>query len=569
MADQKNNQPTRETIWVPQLLKYVAWLAGGAAFALGALATIGRLVGITSRLTYLGTGAFVFIWLVIELVIRSRKPKIADWVRLSQLGRHGRFFFIGAIAILWAPMVLAPLYTQKVEIILDASQRMRTELGSSGVTKFEAARNGALQLLDSFESTNTDVALRVLYGDSSGQCKLVMNQVAWSGFTQDYDELRNRLRGLRPESSHEAPLVDAMDQAVHDYKDVKSFDQKFHIFTFVGGDDTCGKSVELFLRSVMDESVVTDLFLVLLLGKEEPPAWSTLPNASLALARNVDDVQNIVHTYSQVIVPPTPVRSPAGLGIDATLDSNTQIPTVATLFEADQAVTPASEAEFETAIPDTTEPPNTPRPTTIPSSTKTLTPVPTATWTLSPVPTSTWSPTPFILPTDTETLIPTPTLTLSPCPSPRSRLVGAATYPGDITLDTLSNCTSGLQAEAAVNAAGHYSNTPPGTTIWVLVYPWTQGSYYPQTPFACNSPAPPPVQGNGDWNVNVYLGQKEKPPEWFDIVVLVTDQAASDFIGNWVHSGCPNNYSGIPPWQLEQLNITEKFSISVETRFTQ
>ena len=69
--------------------------------------------------------------------------------------------------------------------------------------------------------------------------------------------------------------------------------------------------------------------------------------------------------------------------------------------------------------------------------------------------------------------------------------------------------------------------------------------------------------------MNTFLGTIGEPPKWFDIVVVVVDQTASDFLSNWVHSGClttPRSFSGIEPADLEKYNITEKDFLTVQTQ---
>lgn len=73
--------------------------------------------------------------------------------------------------------------------------------------------------------------------------------------------------------------------------------------------------------------------------------------------------------------------------------------------------------------------------------------------------------------------------------------------------------------------------------------------------------------GDGNWQVPIYLGEQGGDPEWFDIVVILTDQAASQFLSDWVQQGCQaGEYSGIPAAQLEQMNITEKSYTTVQTQ---
>ena len=116
-------------------------------------------------------------------------------------------------------------------------------------------------------------------------------------------------------------------------------------------------------------------------------------------------------------------------------------------------------------------------------------------------------------------------------------------------------------------AAGTYSGTSPGTVLWVFVYP-PNGPYYPQSPNACNGPiSPPPAQPGGSWNVPVYLGNSGDPSKQFDVIVMVAGQTASDAIGQMLYEDCSNGlYDGIPANQLSGMNVSEKASITVQTK---
>jgi hypothetical protein len=113
-------------------------------------------------------------------------------------------------------------------------------------------------------------------------------------------------------------------------------------------------------------------------------------------------------------------------------------------------------------------------------------------------------------------------------------------------------------------STGTYRDTPPDSIVWLLAYA-PDGLYYPQSPDACERE--PPIQGGGDWFVPLYLGEEGGPPQWFDIVVVITDKDTSDFLGEWVKEGCDRGkYHGIAPEVLERKGLTEKDSIVVQTR---
>ena len=128
---------------------------------------------------------------------------------------------------------------------------------------------------------------------------------------------------------------------------------------------------------------------------------------------------------------------------------------------------------------------------------------------------------------------------------------------------TPKNCTTGIAAETPVLATGTFAGTPADATLWVLAY-GPNLLYYPQSPDACQGE--PPIQEGGVWQVPLYLGKRGGAPEWFDVVVVLTDQAASQFLSNTVKRGCQiGRYSGIPALQLNQMAIAEKGYITVQT----
>jgi hypothetical protein len=152
-----------------------------------------------------------------------------------------------------------------------------------------------------------------------------------------------------------------------------------------------------------------------------------------------------------------------------------------------------------------------------------------------------------------------------PCPyqSTRPSLQGTANFPGEVEILTPPNCATGVPAESRLDATGTYTGTPANVILWVLAYS-PEDLYYPQSPDACAGK--PPTQVGGYWQVPLYLGEVGGPPEWFDIVVILTDQAASQWLGEWLTAGCPNGeYEGISADLLNLMAITEKRYIVVQT----
>jgi len=152
-----------------------------------------------------------------------------------------------------------------------------------------------------------------------------------------------------------------------------------------------------------------------------------------------------------------------------------------------------------------------------------------------------------------------------PCPyeSSRSPLKGKATHSGKIEFLLPADCTMGIPAESSLLVGGTYTGTAPGQVIWVLAYA-PNLLYYPQSPNACEGE--PPYQEDGSWQTPAYLGLKGGDPEWFDIVVIVTNKETSDFLSLNLKQNCrKEEFPGYTAVQLEQLSLTEKIAIRVQT----
>jgi len=148
--------------------------------------------------------------------------------------------------------------------------------------------------------------------------------------------------------------------------------------------------------------------------------------------------------------------------------------------------------------------------------------------------------------------------------SARPPLQGTANFPGEVEILTPLNCTTGIPAESQVSATGTYSGKPDNATLWALVHA-PCFLYYPQSSNA--RAGEPPDQEGGNWNVDVYLGEKGGGPEWFDIVVVLADEDTSAFLSDWLKEGYrKGRYPGIPAALLESMTITEKSYISVQTK---
>jgi hypothetical protein len=127
----------------------------------------------------------------------------------------------------------------------------------------------------------------------------------------------------------------------------------------------------------------------------------------------------------------------------------------------------------------------------------------------------------------------------------------------------MGDCSIGYTPESPIYTSGSFSDLPNGTVVWELVYA-PDGLYYPQSPNACADGRPPDVNGSS-WQVNTYLGRAGDLPKWYEIVAVVADDSASAALSNWLVNNCPG-FPGIDPASLQQMNITEKGSVRVQTQ---
>lgn len=111
-------------------------------------------------------------------------------------------------------------------------------------------------------------------------------------------------------------------------------------------------------------------------------------------------------------------------------------------------------------------------------------------------------------------------------------------------------------------ASGQSQHLPAGSGVWVLVRPYSLDKFYPQLDGSCAAAQPITAE---NWQVSVYLGLPGDQPEWFDIVVIVTDAAGSALIQNHIQSSCGND-PGITRSMLEMQQVTQMDFATVRTR---
>lgn len=397
---------------VTRFAKLISWVVPGASFA-GAIIAIIINSEFVPRRAIWGSVILAGLWIATYLLFKFLRIRSDENSRIVSPGKQIHLFFIGAIAALWIPLLLEPFKTQKVEIILDISQRMGEEFDPPGTTKFDAARAGVLQVLGYLEGQNMEVALRLVNSTAVGQCAIERETSLAVDFTRDFDKIRNRLVTMQPSPSDKAPVVNAIDFSIDHYLTERLFDQKFYIYSFIGGDDTCGEKMGVFLNSpkVIDNAVNSELFLVILLGTNEDIVLRNLPNTNLAYASNAAQVQQIVHSNNQLIATPTPTPTVAFTSTDSggRLDSTETTFVTTEQTQIQNPIQPTKPVIIPSATPNIE-----PSATNIPLPTPTATPLPTPTRIPTQIPSSTPAPTdtPTDAPTDAPTDIPTNTPTL-------------------------------------------------------------------------------------------------------------------------------------------------------------
>lgn len=355
--------------------------------------------------------------------------------------------------------LLAP--PPQVEIVLDVSQRMRTEMDQPGQSKFDIARDAILEVLDTWEGSEVEVSLRLLGGSGGAEaCEVFPSRSLLVDFTRDYEIIREKLRNLKPygPEAPDAPLADTLQSSVQHLAEGGSPSQTIMVFT--GGDDACGKSVQVILNALAKRSAtgkaINSLTYLIVLASEKV-GFTGVPGQeiSVALAQTAREVKEEAQAASQSL-PPTPTPGKIVKAVDVIANLAPDIPTAAptsttvaptrpitaTAVAYTVQNTPASPTSAPTPtapfisqamptwtpVPKPTTPPvftpTTPKP--IPVSTPTYSPAPSATIT-TPATVVSATPTPRPTATPTSTLTPTATPSNTPPPPPTPTYTATAT----------------------------------------------------------------------------------------------------------------------------------------------
>ena len=413
---------------VSTIEKWRSLIAGGISFTGGLIACLSQ-SEFRPKLAKEGSIIFMLLWIAVLVVIKilQKRPLLKKKFVFPVKEAEVHLFIISAIVGLWLPYFIKPLQAQKVEIILDVSQRMGAQFDAPGTTKFSAARAGVLQVLDYLEGQNVEVALRLVHSREVGQCVIEPRSSLAVDFTRDLDKIRDQLKKIHVNPVDKAPVVDAIDLSIDHYENAKRLDKGFFIYSFLGGDDTCGGKIGVYLDSpkVKKNSVDADLFLIILLGTDEEASLRNLPNARLDYASSAVQVKNIISSNNQLITSPTPIVNFKPLSADSK-ENPTPISTTLVAAVQDQIIEPVQSPDVSDLMPSAIETPAIEIPNTgvgetpLPTPTKDYTASSTPTPTKQPTNTSTKTPTntPTKMPTNTPTKTPINTPTKTPINTP-------------------------------------------------------------------------------------------------------------------------------------------------------
>lgn len=186
------------------------------------------------------------------------------------------------------------------------------------------------------------------------------------------------------------------------------------------------------------------------------------------------------------------------------------------------------------------------------------------------------------LPMVTETPVPTATASPSPtpweCVSVRQEKLQSADIPGEVTIDTLLQGSTGVLSRQDIQLGGTYTGIPEGKYLWVFIYSpiaGLHGRYYPQTRDALQSWQPEPTTGNdARWSTSVSFGA---PNECYEVIVMLAEKEASQAIADQLLSWAKINH--FPGYELNGPEtavppdapgfpdgLVEKASIEVRTK---
>ena len=136
--------------------------------------------------------------------------------------------------------------------------------------------------------------------------------------------------------------------------------------------------------------------------------------------------------------------------------------------------------------------------------------------------------------------------------------------PGHADIDT----PKGGSVLPRLNAvSGTYQDLPEDAELWVLVYTWMDGRFYPQS--QDDPPAPARKDSETNWSTAAFIGLEgdEGIGDCYDIVVVAADEAANqrliEMMDDWSDRG---NWPGLDAEELPD-GLEEKDAVTVQRGF--
>jgi len=100
--------------------------------------------------------------------------------------------------------------------------------------------------------------------------------------------------------------------------------------------------------------------------------------------------------------------------------------------------------------------------------------------------------------------------------NPHSKMEVAISYPTDQEM-----------VEQSINVRGTYRNLKSDHVIWIMIYVYDAGRYYPQNDSAI-------IEANDRWSSMAFIGGSNDIGKKFDIIVLIADEKAKNDITQYL-----------------------------------
>lgn len=147
-----------------RLVRGVVWVLVPLLLAGALLDSVTNSIAlVTPKVTYIGTGVLLVVWLGVEVLLRRRG---VDWRQQGQQVRHRRLgpkshcAFVGCLILLWVPRFVSPVEENAAATEKNAAATEKRVAGESSVTQ---SSHGAQS--PNISRVGGDV--KVQYGDSA------------------------------------------------------------------------------------------------------------------------------------------------------------------------------------------------------------------------------------------------------------------------------------------------------------------------------------------------------------------------------------------------------------------